>query len=126
MAMTTLGRNTSVKGEVRSTEDLTIEGRIEGPVLCERSAVVIAATAHVTGDIIARDITVFGRTAGQLVATDTVDLRSDSVVKGTVVSGRFILNPEARFDGRVEPQHLEAALRVARYEQKKRDAVGVK
>lgn len=126
MAMTTIGRNTSVKGEVRSTEDLTIEGRIEGPVLCERSAVVVAATAHVTGDIIARDITVFGRTAGQLVATDTVDLRSDAVVRGTVVSARFILNPEARFDGRVEPQHLEAALRVARYEQKKRDAVGVK
>ncbi|MEO8482380.1 MAG: polymer-forming cytoskeletal protein [Acidobacteriota bacterium] len=124
--MTTIGKNTAVTGEVRSTEDLTIEGRIDGPVLCESSAVVVTASAHVTGDIIARDITVFGRTTGQLVATDTVDLRSDAVVRGTVVSARFILNPEARFDGRVEPQHLEAALRVARYEQKKRDAVGVR
>lgn len=124
--MTTIGRHMSVKGEVRSTEDLTIEGRIDGPVLCERSVVVVTASAQVTGDIIARDITVFGRTSGQLVATETVDLRSDAIVRGTVVAGRFILDPEARFDGRVEPQHLEAALRVARYEQKKRDAVGVR
>lgn len=115
-----------ISGEVRATEDLTIEGRIDGPVLCEHAAIVVAASAQVTGDIIARDITVFGRTIGQLVATDTVDLRADAVVRGRVVSGRFILNPDARFDGRVEPQHLEAALRFARYEQKKRDAVGVR
>ena len=118
-----IGKGTSVRGEVRATEDLTIEGRIEGLVLCEQHAVVVAASAQVTGDIIARDITVFGQTAGQLVATDTVDVRAGATVKGTVVSARFILSPESTVDGRVEPQHLEAALRVARYEQKKRDAV---
>ena len=118
-----IGKGTSVRGEVRATEDLTIEGRIEGLVLCEQHAVVVAVTAQVTGDIIARDITVFGQTAGQLVATDTVDVRAGATVKGTVVSARFILSPESTVDGRVEPQHLEAALRVARFEQKKRDAV---
>jgi hypothetical protein len=43
------------------------------------------------------------------------------------VSARFLLNPDAQFVGRVEPQHLEAAVRVAKYEQKKRDgAMAVK
>ena len=82
---------------------------------------VVAASAHVTGDIIARDITVFGRTTGQLVATEVVDVRADAQVRGTIVAGRFILHPDARFDGRVEPQHLEAAVRVAKYGQRKRD-----
>ena len=118
-----IGKGTSVRGEVRATEDLTIEGRIEGLVLCEHHAVVVEASAQVTGDIIARDITVFGQTAGQLVATDTVDVRAGATVKGTVVSTRFILSPESTVEGRVEPQHLEAALRVARFEQKKRDAL---
>ena len=119
--MFTLGKSIQVKGELQTSEDLTIEGRIEGPVHCEDSAVVLAASADVTGDIIARDITVFGRIAGRLIATDVVDVRPDATVSGQVLSRRFILDPGARFEGRVEPQHLEAALRVAKFEQKKKD-----
>jgi cytoskeletal protein CcmA (bactofilin family) len=120
--MSLLGKTIVVKGELRTSEDLTVEGRIEGPILCETSAVVVAPTANVTGDILARDITVFGRVDGQLVATDVVDVRPDAMVTGRVVSKRFILDPGAQFVGRVEPQHLEAALRVAKFEQRKRDA----
>jgi cytoskeletal protein CcmA (bactofilin family) len=82
---------------------------------------VIAAGAHVSGDVIARDITVFGRATGQLVATEVVDVRARAEVSGRVVSRRFILDPEATFTGRVEPQHLEAAISVARFEQRRRD-----
>jgi|SoiMethySBSTD1v2_1073268.scaffolds.fasta_scaffold18582_2 cytoskeletal protein CcmA (bactofilin family) len=121
--MSTLGKTVSVKGELRSQEDLTVEGRIEGPVWCESGAVVLAATADVTGDIIARDITVFGRVSGQLVATDVVDVRASANVTGQVVSKRFILDAAATFSGRVEPQHLEAAMRVAKFQQQKRDEV---
>jgi hypothetical protein len=38
------------------------------------------------------------------------------------MSKRFILDPDAYFAGRVEPQHLEAAMRVAKFHQRKRDA----
>ena len=119
-----LGQTLVVKGEVRSTADLTIEGRVEGPILCEDQAVVVAASADITGDIVARDITVFGRTSGQLVATEVVDVRAGAEINGRIVSRRFILDPTATFVGRVEPQHLEAALSVARFEQRKRDAAG--
>ena len=61
--MFTLGKTLTIKGELRATEDLTIEGRVIGPIHCERSAVVVADSADVTGNIIARDITVFGRTS---------------------------------------------------------------
>jgi cytoskeletal protein CcmA (bactofilin family) len=74
------------------------------------------------GDIIARDITVRGQVAGQLVASDVVDVRAEARVSGYVVSPRFILDELASFKGRVEPQHLEAALRVAKFQQRKRDA----
>jgi cytoskeletal protein CcmA (bactofilin family) len=120
--MTTLGKTLLLRGEVRAHEDLTIDGHVEGPLHCEPGAVTVSASGEVTGDIVARDITVFGRTSGQLIATDVVDVRGDAVVNGTVVAARFILDPSARFTGRVEPQHLEAALRVARFEQRRRDA----
>jgi cytoskeletal protein CcmA (bactofilin family) len=119
--MSILGRTLVIKGEVHASADLTIEGRIEGPVLAEDVAVIVAQTASIQGEVIARDITVFGTAAGQLVATDVVDIRSDATVTGQVLSKRFILDGGAHFQGRVEPQHLEAALRVAKFNQKKRD-----
>jgi cytoskeletal protein CcmA (bactofilin family) len=119
---TTFGRTITIKGEIRTSEDVTIEGRMDGPIFGDRSVVVVAASAQVAGDIIADDITVYGRVAGQLVATDIVDVRAGATVHGQVMSKRFILDPEATFTGRVEPQHLEAALSVARFNQKKRDA----
>jgi len=119
--MSTIGKTIQVKGELRASEDLTLEGRIEGHVLCEDFAVVVAPSADVTGDVIARDITVFGRTEGQLVAREVVDVRAQATVTGQIISERFILNEGASVHGRVEPQHLEAALRVSRYNQKKRD-----
>jgi cytoskeletal protein CcmA (bactofilin family) len=120
--MSTLGKTISLKGELCTLEDLTVEGHFDGLVVCERGAVVLSASSTVTGDVIARDITVFGRVTGRLIATEVVDVRADAVVNGQVLSKRFILDAGAHFDGRVEPQHLEAALRVARFQQRKREA----
>jgi cytoskeletal protein CcmA (bactofilin family) len=120
--MGTLGKTILIRGEVRASEDLTIDGKVEGKVVCERHAVVLGPDASVTGDIFARDITVSGKTTGQLVATEVVDIRAGASVEGQVLSPRFILHEGAAFRGRVEPQHLEAALRVARFQQKKQGA----
>ena len=118
--MTMLGRSLVVRGELHSAEDMTVEGRIDGPISCEGNSVVIAPTAEVTGNVIARDITVYGRMAGQLVASEVVDIRAAANVTGQVIAPRFILEEAAWFNGRVTPQHLEAALRVNRYNLRKR------
>jgi cytoskeletal protein CcmA (bactofilin family) len=112
------GKTLVLRGELRSTEDVTIDGRIEGPVFCEGGSVTVVESASVTGDILASEITVFGQSAGQLTASGVVDIRAGATVSGRVVAKRFILDADARFNGRVEPQHLEAALRVARYQEK--------
>jgi cytoskeletal protein CcmA (bactofilin family) len=119
--MTTIGKSLSIKGELHAAEDLTLEGHVEGPVWCEEGTVIVQASAGVDGDIIARDITVFGRIAGQLIATDVVDVRAHAAVNGDIVSRRFILDPDAEFNGRAEPQHLDAALRVRKYRQQQRN-----
>ncbi len=122
--MSAVGKTLSVIGELRAGEDVTIEGRIEGHVLCERFAVVLAPSAHIVGDVVARDITVFGVASGKLIATDIVDIRPGATVTGQVIAKRFVLAAGAHFAGRVEPQHLEAALRISKFEQSKRDARG--
>jgi cytoskeletal protein CcmA (bactofilin family) len=114
------GRTIKIVGEVRATGELVIEGHVTGPILCEDGTVEIAATAVIEGDVIARDITVFGRAAGQLIATDVVDIRGGAVVAGAVIAPRLILSGDATFNGRVDPKRLDAALGVARFQQKQR------
>ena len=121
--MSTIGQNLVVVGELHSDEDIVIAGRLEGSIVCEKASVVVTDTADVRGDIIGRDITVHGRVAGRLIATEFVDLPSGAVVTGPVMSPRFILAFGAEYTGRVEPQHVDAAIRVARFEQKKREGV---
>lgn len=121
--MLTVGNTLVVKGELRTSEDVTVDGQLEGSVFCENGSVILASSANVHGDIFARDITVLGRIAGRLIATELVDIGSEATVSGQVIAKRIILDDGARFDGRVEPQHLEAALRVAKFERRQREAV---
>lgn len=118
--MNIIGKTVVVKGEILTREDLTIEGQIEGPVTCEKGAVTLAQGCRVNGRVIASDITIFGRVDGHLIATDVVDVRPEAAVTGQVNSVRFILHEGASFNGRVEPQHLEAALRVAKFRERER------
>ncbi len=118
--MGVFGKTIVIKGDVRSTEDVTVEGRIEGSLTCDGGAVIVMESASIVGDVIARDLTVLGRVEGQMLATDVVHIRSGAVVTGPVVAKSFILNDGGDFVGRVEPQHLEAALSVAKFQQKKR------
>lgn len=122
--MSLIGKTLAVKGELRATEDLTIQGRVDGPILCEGFAVVVEKSAELSGDIVARDITVLGSFSGRLIATEVVDIRPDANVSGQVHAKRFVLDDGARFNGRVQPGQLEAALRVARFEQQRREKEG--
>jgi cytoskeletal protein CcmA (bactofilin family) len=123
--MTTVGPRVFIRGEIVTADDLTIEGRVDGPVWCDGGAVTIASTATLAGEVVARDITVFGTVAGTLVASEVVDIRPDALVTGRVVAARFILTEGGSFNGSAEPQHLEAALRVARHRYETRDEIPV-
>jgi cytoskeletal protein CcmA (bactofilin family) len=113
--MVVLSPSILVRGEVQATEDLTIEGAVEGSVWSDGLAVTVSAEARVVGDIVARDITILGFVSGTLVASEVVDVRASARVTGRVVAGDFILADGGSFSGTVHPQHLKAALSVARH-----------
>src|SRR5438093_12673484 len=110
-----VGHSIVVRGEVQSADDLVIEGRVDGPVWGDGQSITVAVSASVTGDILARHIIVLGRVAGTIIASGLADIRSRGRVPGRVLASGFALSDGATFDGSVEPQHLEAALSVARH-----------
>ena len=109
------GRTLSIRGNVESVEDLLIEGRVEGHIWNEEHAVTIGADAVVTGDIVARQITERGAVEGTLLATVRVDIMDEGSVVGRVLSQKLMLADGGEFNGKAEPQHLDAALKVARH-----------
>ena len=113
--MSLYGRTITIQGDVDSVEDLLIEGRIEGQIWNVDHAVTIGADAVVRGDIVARIITVRGEVDGTMVATGRVDIMNEARVTGRVVTQQFMLADGGSFCGRVEPQHLDAAIKVARH-----------
>ena len=113
--MSLSGRTLAIRGSVESVEDLLIEGRIDGHIWNENHAVTIGADAVVTGDIVARQITVRGAVEGTLLATGRVDIMDEGSVVGRVLSQKFMLADGGQFNGKAEPQHLDAALKVARH-----------
>lgn len=109
------GWTIAIKGSVECVEDMLIEGRIDGHIWNENHAVTIGADAVVTGDIVARQITVRGAVEGTLMATGRIDIMNEARVIGRVLSSTLMLADGALFNGKAEPQHLEAALKVARH-----------
>jgi NhaA family Na+:H+ antiporter len=114
-SMSLQGRTSAIRGSVECVEDLLIEGRIEGHIWNESHVVTVGADALVTGDIVARQITVRGAVEGTLMATGRVDIMNEARVAGRVLSKSLMLADGAVFNGKAEPQHLDAALKVARH-----------
>jgi cytoskeletal protein CcmA (bactofilin family) len=113
--MSLQGRTIAIKGSVDCVEDLLVEGRVEGHIWNENHVVTIAAGAVVTGDIVARQISVSGTVEGTLMASGRAEIVAEGRVTGRVLSKVFVLADGAHFNGKAEPQHLEAALKVARH-----------
>jgi cytoskeletal protein CcmA (bactofilin family) len=109
------GRTIAIRGTIVCVEDVLIEGRIDGHIWNENHAVTVAADAIVKGDIIARIITVRGEVDGTMMATGRVDIMDEARVTGRVLTHRFMLAEGGQFSGKVEPQHLDTAMRVARH-----------
>jgi len=109
------GRTLVIRGNIDCVEDVLIEGRVDGNIWNEHHAVVVGADGIVNGDIIARIITVRGEVDGTMLATGRVDIMNDARASGRVVAPRLMLAEGAQFNGKVEPQHLETAMRVARH-----------
>lgn len=105
----------AIRGSVECVEDVLIEGRVDGHIWNENHVVTVGADATVTGDIVARQITVRGAVEGTLMATGRVDVMDEGRVAGRVLAKTFMLAEGGQFNGKVEPQHLDAALKVARH-----------
>jgi cytoskeletal protein CcmA (bactofilin family) len=91
-----------IKGEVTGTEDLFVDGLVEGKITISNSTVTIGPNATVKADITARDLVVRGRAEGKFTATERIQLWHTARVHGDLKSERISIEDGAELSGRVE------------------------
>jgi cytoskeletal protein CcmA (bactofilin family) len=91
-----------IKGEVTGTEDLFVDGLVEGKITISNSTVTVGPNATVKAEIIARDLVVRGRADGKFTATERIQLWHTARVHGDLKSERISIEDGAELSGRVE------------------------
>jgi cytoskeletal protein CcmA (bactofilin family) len=97
-----IGKSVVICGEVKGSEDLIVDGRIEGTVTLTESRLTIGPNASVQADLFARDVLILGAVQGNVVASGRVELRAGCNVEGDIRALRLAIEDNAGFRGKVD------------------------
>ena len=97
-----IGRTVVIKGEVSGTEALFIDGRVEGTISFPDSRVTIGRNGNVAANITAKEVVIMGKVQGNVDCADRLDIRSEGVLAGDVITHRFSVEEGAVLKGGVE------------------------
>ena len=97
-----IGKTVVICGEVKGSEDLIVDGRVEGTVSLTESRLTIGPNANVAADLSAKDVLILGRVQGNVVATGRVELRGGCSVEGDIRALRLAVEDNAIFRGKVD------------------------
>jgi cytoskeletal protein CcmA (bactofilin family) len=97
-----IGKSIVICGEVKGSEDLIVDGRVEGTVNLLESRLTIGASANVAANLSAKDILVLGQIKGNLNASGRVELRAGCLVEGDIRALRLAVEDNAVFRGKVD------------------------
>jgi cytoskeletal protein CcmA (bactofilin family) len=117
-SLTGIPAGLTIAGEVAATEDITIEGRIEGQVSATDHQLSVGPTASVRAKLLARVVTVAGTVEGAILASERVRIVAGATVRGHITTPSLVLLDGAHFTGTVDPERTEAGMLVAKYRQK--------
>lgn len=97
-----IGQSLFIKGEVSGSEDLTVEGRVEGRIDLKDHNLTIGPNGRVHAEIHAKNITIVGEVTGNVVADEKVDLTDTGRLIGDIRSPRISVSDGAQFKGSVD------------------------
>jgi cytoskeletal protein CcmA (bactofilin family) len=99
-----IGKSIVIKGELNGSEDLTIEGQVEGTIQLRDHVLTIGPNGRIKAQVFAKAVVVLGEVTGNVTATDKVDIRDNGSVDGDLVSPRVAIAEGAHFRGSVDMQ----------------------
>ncbi len=99
---TLIGKSVTIRGELSGSEDLFLDGLFEGTIKLDESRLTVGPNAHIKAELHVRDLIVFGKVEGNVLASGRIELRQTAVVTGDIVAARLSVEESAAIHGRVE------------------------
>jgi len=99
-----IGKTVLVKGELSGTEDLYLDGEVEGSIELRDHSLVIGPHGKVRAHIHAKDVVVHGKVDGNIKGTERVELKKSAVLVGDIFTQRIIIEDGAFFKGAIDIQ----------------------
>lgn len=102
--MVNIGKSVVIKGELSGSEDLTIEGHVEGRIDLKDNVLTIGPNGKIKAEVFAKAVVVLGEVTGNVTASEKVDIRDNGSVDGDIASPRVAIAEGAHFRGSVDMQ----------------------
>jgi cytoskeletal protein CcmA (bactofilin family) len=99
-----IGKSVVIKGELMGSEDLTIEGHVEGTIQLRDHVLTIGPNGRIKAQVFAKSVIVLGEVHGNVSASDKVDIRENGSVDGDLIAPRVAIAEGAHFRGSVDMQ----------------------
>jgi cytoskeletal protein CcmA (bactofilin family) len=97
-----LGPSLQIKGEITGGEDLKLGSKVEGLVSIGGFRLTVEPSAHVVGDIVAREAVISGEVTGDISAFDRIEIKKSATVVGDLSTGKIVIEEGAYFKGGIE------------------------
>jgi cytoskeletal protein CcmA (bactofilin family) len=97
-----IGPGLTIKGHVTGSEDLQIDGKVDGPISLVAHELTVGPNAQVNSEIDAGAVIVYGKIVGNVQARNRVDIKRDGSVIGDISTARISIEDGAHFKGRIE------------------------
>ena len=103
-----IGKSVVIKGELNGSEDLTIEGQVEGTIQLRDHVLTIGPNGKIKAQVFAKAVIILGEVTGNVTASEKVDIRDNGSVDGDIISPRVAIAEGAHFRGTVDMQRKGA------------------
>jgi cytoskeletal protein CcmA (bactofilin family) len=103
-----IGKSVTIRGQIYSREDLTIDGEVEGTIEASEHRITIGPNGRVRATVKAREILILGQLYGNVEAGDKAEIRRDAKLVGDVRTMRIAIEDGAWFKGSIDIVRPEA------------------
>ena len=94
-----LSSDVEIKGSLKFSNDLIIDGKIEGEVSSDGS-LTVGENAVVNGEIKTKSVVIFGKVIGNITVGERCELKSAAILEGDITAGTLSIEEGATFMGK--------------------------
>jgi cytoskeletal protein CcmA (bactofilin family) len=102
-----IGKSVIIKGELSGSEDLYLDGEVEGNIDLHDHNLVIGPNGKVRANVAAREVIVHGKVDGNITGVDKVELKKSAVLAGDISTQRIVIEDGAFFKGAIDIRKAE-------------------